>query len=229
VVATDARTERKRNAILIPRNTPLPVTAKRVFRTQKAGQKSILVQIVEGESAMPEDCSQIGRCVARDLPADMPAQTPIEVRFSYQENGRLTVNVNVAGTKRELKHEITRDNTMTQEQLDAWRQFVTGLPPSDTMPIDARDSSVEPAAGPAGGSTVLGGSTVFGGSSVFGSGGSSLAAGSLSDAESGEATVIGSSSIFREEGPPPKSGSSVDQGDSTVIGPDEDIPVEPRE
>src|SRR6185436_14340987 len=35
VVATDTRTERKRNAILIPRNTALPVTAKRVFRTQK--------------------------------------------------------------------------------------------------------------------------------------------------------------------------------------------------
>ena len=35
VVATDRRTGRKRNAILVPRNTPLPVTAKRVFRTQR--------------------------------------------------------------------------------------------------------------------------------------------------------------------------------------------------
>ena len=82
VVATDAKTDRKRNAILIPRNTPLPVTAKRVFHTQKAGQKSILVQIVEGESASPDDCSQIGKCVVRDLPPNLPAQTPIEVRFS---------------------------------------------------------------------------------------------------------------------------------------------------
>ena len=93
-----AAPSRKRNAILIPRNTPLPVTAKRVFRTQKAGQQSILVQIVEGESASPDDCSQIGKCVVRDLPADLPAQTPIEVRFHYEENGRLTVHVSVAGT-----------------------------------------------------------------------------------------------------------------------------------
>ncbi len=131
VVATDARTDRKRNAILIPRNTSLPVTAKRIFRTQKAGQKSILVQIVEGESASPEDCSQIGKCVVRDLPADLPAQTPIEVRFAYQENGRLTVNVNVANTTRELKHEIARDNSLTPEQLDAWRLYITGQPSSD--------------------------------------------------------------------------------------------------
>ena len=69
VVAIDPKTQRRRNAILIPRNTPLPVTAKRVFRTQKADQRSILVQIVEGESSVPDDCSQIGKCVVRDLPA----------------------------------------------------------------------------------------------------------------------------------------------------------------
>jgi molecular chaperone DnaK len=131
VVATDARTDRKRNAILIPRNTPLPVTAKRVFRTQKASQQSILVQIVEGESASPEDCSQIGKCVVRDLPHDLPAQTPIDVKFSYQENGRLTVHVSVAGTGRELKHEIARENSLTLEQLDAWRLYITGQRPSD--------------------------------------------------------------------------------------------------
>jgi molecular chaperone DnaK len=126
VVATDQRTERKRNAILIPRNTPLPVTAKRVFRTQRANQRTILVRIVEGESASPDDCSQIGRCVVRDLPLDLPVQTPIEVRFAYQENGRLSVQVTVAGTSHELKHEIARENTLSQEQLDAWRSYITG-------------------------------------------------------------------------------------------------------
>jgi molecular chaperone DnaK len=130
VVATDNRTGRKRNAILIPRNTALPVTARRIFRTQKPNQHSILVQIVEGESASPEDCSQIGKCVVRDLPENLPAQTPIEVRFAYQDNGRLTVHVSVANTHHELKHEITRENSLTQQQLDAWRLFVTGQQPA---------------------------------------------------------------------------------------------------
>ena len=67
VVATDSVTRRPRNAILVPRNTPLPVTAKRVFRTQKAAQKSILVRVVEGESASPADCAN--RQVQRALPA----------------------------------------------------------------------------------------------------------------------------------------------------------------
>jgi len=130
VVATDTKTRRHRNAILIPRNTPLPVTAKRVFKTQKASQKSILVQIVEGESLSPDDCSQVGKCSVRHLPLNLPAQTPIAVRFRYEENGRLTVTVSVAG--KQLRHAIKRENSLTRDQLDSWRNYVSGLEPLPT-------------------------------------------------------------------------------------------------
>jgi molecular chaperone DnaK len=131
VVATDAKTRRPRNAILIPRNTPLPVVARRVFKTQKSGQKSILVQIVEGESLSPDDCSQLGKCSVRNLPPDLPVQTPIEVRFRYEENGLLAVTVKVEGTDKHLKHEITRENTLSAEELDAWRKYISGLGHAD--------------------------------------------------------------------------------------------------
>jgi len=130
VVATDTKTKRKRNAILIPRNTPLPVTAKRVFKTQKDGQKSILVKIVEGESASPDDCTEIGKCSTSDLPANLPGKTPIEVRFRYEENGRLTCQVRVEGADNQLEHEITRENSMTQSQRDSWRKHISGLDPA---------------------------------------------------------------------------------------------------
>ena len=67
VVASDPATKRERNAVIIPRNTPLPISAKRIFKTQKANQKSILVKIVEGENTDPEECTYIGRCVVRTL------------------------------------------------------------------------------------------------------------------------------------------------------------------
>ncbi len=131
VVATDRKTKRSRNAILVPRNTPLPVTAKRVFKTQKQGQRSILVQIVEGESASPDDCVQLGKCTVRDLPSNLPAGTPIEVRFKYRENGRLTVAVRVEGTDKLLKHDITRENSLSKDQLDSWRKYISGIPPKE--------------------------------------------------------------------------------------------------
>ncbi len=130
VVAMDAKTRRPRNAVLIPRNTPLPVVARRVFKTQKSAQKSILVQIVEGESLSPDDCSQLGKCSIRNLPDNLPNQSPIEIRFRYEENGLLTVTVKVEGTDKALKHEITRENTLTTEELDAWRKYISGLAPA---------------------------------------------------------------------------------------------------
>jgi hypothetical protein len=30
----------------------------------------------------------------------------------------------------ELQHEITRDNSITQEQLDSWRHYISGVPPA---------------------------------------------------------------------------------------------------
>jgi molecular chaperone DnaK len=138
VAAVDPTTRRKQTAVLIPRNTALPVTAKRIFTTSKDGQRSVLVQIVEGETESPDDCVQIGRCTVRDLPPNLPAQTPVEVRFRYEENGRLTVRVRVAGTGRDLRHEIARENALTWDQLNQWRQRISGLPPAED---DASDGS----------------------------------------------------------------------------------------
>jgi molecular chaperone DnaK len=129
VVATDKRTGRRKNVTLIPRNTALPASARKAFRTQKADQRMILVEIVEGESKRADDCSQVGNCEIHDLPAGLPERSPIEVGFHYEENGRLKVSVNVKATGVEVRHELVRQNGLAPDQLDRWREFVSGKPP----------------------------------------------------------------------------------------------------
>jgi molecular chaperone DnaK len=131
VVGTDPLTGRRRNGILVPRNTPLPVTRKRKFKTQKANQKSILVQIVEGESRSADDCTPLGRCSVRHLPPSLPAKYPVEVAFHYEPNGRLRVRVTVPNTDRQVETDIVRENSLPKEHLDGWRQFICGQPPTD--------------------------------------------------------------------------------------------------
>ena len=126
VVGTDPATKRKRTAVLIPRNTPLPVKARRVFKTQKENQDSVLVQIVEGESPSPEACTPIGVCAIRQLPKNLPVHSPIDVEFRYAADSRLTVQVKIAGGEKVVQQEITRENSLNQEQLDAWRKRVLG-------------------------------------------------------------------------------------------------------
>lgn len=128
VVAIDRDSGRSRNAIVIPRNTGLPVNAKRVFRTNRDDQRSILAQIIEGESMDPEDCCQLGKCVVRDLPRSLPAGTPIEVTFRYESNGRLTVRVSIGDSKTSDQLEITRENSLSDLERDAWRKRVCRSP-----------------------------------------------------------------------------------------------------
>lgn len=124
VVGTDPKTSRKRAAIIVPRNTPLPATAQRVFRTQQTGQPSILVPIVEGESPSAETCTAIGECIIDHLPPQLPAQTPVLVRFQYAANGRLTIVVKVGENGQEITQDITRVNGLPPEHLEAWRNWV---------------------------------------------------------------------------------------------------------
>jgi molecular chaperone DnaK len=127
VVATEIDTKIRRVVHLIPRNTPLPVVARQVFKIHKKNQESLLVKIVEGESENPDDCSTVGRCSIWDLPEELPVGTPIEVRFAYKENGRLKIKVKIGGDdQRAFRYEVERPNSLTQEQLDSWREYICG-------------------------------------------------------------------------------------------------------
>lgn len=124
VIAKNPKTGNRQTGILIPRNSQLPATIERVFRTHKDDQNSILVQIVEGESKNPLECSQVGKCIVHNLPKGLPARTPIKVIFQYDENGRLTVTVKVSGI--ELKQQITRENKMSDDEVAHWQKVVAG-------------------------------------------------------------------------------------------------------
>jgi four helix bundle protein len=113
VVGTDPQTGMKRNGILIPRNTPLPVTAKRVFKTSKSGQRSILVPIVEGESPSAEACTPIGRCSVRHLPPR--AAGPLFRRSPLP----LRVQRPAAGPRRRAQHgSAGRDRDRPRERAE---------------------------------------------------------------------------------------------------------------
>ena len=122
----DPRTMRKRNVIVIPRNTPLPAKVKERFVTKAADQRSIVVQVLEGESAIPGECTEIGRTVVKDLPPGLPVGWPIEIDYEYGTNGRLKVKAQVPGTHREVQLELEREGSMSDERVARWKQVISG-------------------------------------------------------------------------------------------------------
>lgn len=88
----------KVNTVLIPRNTPLPAKATETFVTKVYNQRSIAIRVLEGESAIPGECTLIGRTVIKNLPPNLPKGHPVEVTYEYAANGRLSVRARVPGT-----------------------------------------------------------------------------------------------------------------------------------
>ncbi|MEM7312787.1 MAG: Hsp70 family protein, partial [Planctomycetota bacterium] len=120
----DVATGRNENAILIPRNTPLPTKATSKFVTKKDKQQSIMIKVLEGESLDPTECILIGKAVLRRLP-DLPEGHPLEVTYSYGSNGLLQVELLVTGTDVRLRMELQRGDKLSDSKVNTWKQIVT--------------------------------------------------------------------------------------------------------
>ena len=124
IEGVDQQTGRKRNNIIIPRNSQLPAKKTEKFVTRNKGQKSVVVRVLEGESPEPTECSPIGRTVIRSLPADLPAGWPIMVTYEYGTNGRLNVTARLHGTEHETKLELEREGSLSNTMMSKWANLL---------------------------------------------------------------------------------------------------------
>ena len=134
----DPKTLRKTNIVLIPRNTPLPAKVTEQFATKAENQRSIAVQVLEGESSLPGECTLIGRTVVRDLPHGLPKNWPVDIAFEYGANGRLTVDAKVPGTEQGATLDLERAMSLSDEGIARWKR-----PVGEAAGFDAFEAMVE--------------------------------------------------------------------------------------
>jgi len=125
VVGTDPVSGRQLNRVIIPKNSPLPVEAARRFKTSQPNQPSVKVSVVEGESELPDACIEVGVCIIRDLPPSLPAGSPVEVRYTYAENGRLQVTASLVGHEARVTTEFMRDSSLSDDDLLLWAECLS--------------------------------------------------------------------------------------------------------
>ncbi len=133
VEGIDPETLRKKNVVLIPRNTPLPAKMTERFTTKSDGQRSIVLQVLEGESTFPGECTAIGRTVIRDLPAGLVKGWPIDVTFEYGSNGRLNVHAVVPGTNHEATLDLERASGISREGIEHWKKPIAAAAGFDSF------------------------------------------------------------------------------------------------
>lgn len=77
---------------LLPRNTTLPVEAKRTLLTARPDERRIIVPVLEGEHSDPQFCRRIGEVVIDGLPPGRPARQQVQVTMRLDKDGILQVS-----------------------------------------------------------------------------------------------------------------------------------------
>ncbi|MBX7208172.1 MAG: Hsp70 family protein [Verrucomicrobiaceae bacterium] len=105
---------------ILDRNTTVPTSRSEIFNTLHPDQDEILLKVYQGESRMVRDNQLIGHVRVNGL-RTRPGQShpgQIDVRFSYDMNGILEVEVTILSTSRKVTAVIEqRPGTMTPDQI----------------------------------------------------------------------------------------------------------------
>jgi molecular chaperone DnaK len=124
ILGIDTETGRKKNKVLIPKNTPLPKEVVKKFKTFKANQRSVGITVLEGESERPEICTKVGVCNIKHLPPNLPEGWPILVYYSYVANGRLCVKAKLQDHQAMVETEFLWENSMADEDVELWAKYI---------------------------------------------------------------------------------------------------------
>jgi molecular chaperone HscC len=122
---------------IIERGTTIPVSRVERFFTLALGQRRIDVKVFQGEHSLCKDNTFLGSYQVKGLPPKPAGEVGVDVRFSYDLNGILEVEMNVAGSdKKEHLVIEERPGKLSKRQIERAREAMAKLKfhPRDTLP-----------------------------------------------------------------------------------------------
>ena len=112
---------------IIERNSVLPCSKTHQYFTVREGQTTIKTGVYQGEERYCQDNLELGS-VSVPVPSGPKGEEGVNVRFSYDINGILEVEVSVISTSEARRAVfIGKDNTMTEEEVKARLEELSSL------------------------------------------------------------------------------------------------------
>ena len=108
-------------APILERGTVIPASRVKTFETMADNQKEILVEVFQGEHASCEKNRKLGSYSLRNIPPGPAGSQSIDVRFSYDLNGLLEVDMTIltTGLRETLVVEQTPGRLTAKQIADA--------------------------------------------------------------------------------------------------------------
>ena len=102
---------------LIERNTTIPTEKSQVFSTAADGQTTVEIHVLQGERPMAYDNKTLGRFQLTGIPAAPRGVPQIEVKFSIDKNGIVSVSAKDLGTGNSQNVTITASSNMSEDEI----------------------------------------------------------------------------------------------------------------
>lgn len=102
---------------VILRNTPLPFSVKKQFTTYADNQAGMQFHILQGEREMVKDCRSIARFELKDLPAMPAGRVKVEVIFSIDADGILSITAKDVLTGKAADIEVKPSFGLSEQQV----------------------------------------------------------------------------------------------------------------
>lgn len=131
IKANDSQTDEPRIFNIVKKDDELPAHASQQFATVDANQEQVLIELFESpEKAddLPVDAStKIGDC-KMNLPAGLPAHTPLEITLTVQEDGTISLHGQTLDNGTNIDTVFKTKDVMGKKEIEEARKRVsTGL------------------------------------------------------------------------------------------------------
>jgi molecular chaperone DnaK len=103
---------------LIPRNTTIPTTRQQIFSTAEDNQPGVEIQIYQGERPMAQDNKFLGRFKLEGIRPARRGEPRIQVTFSIDVNGIVSVSAKDLDTNLEQHITISNSNGLNKDEID---------------------------------------------------------------------------------------------------------------
>ncbi|WHQ37316.1 molecular chaperone DnaK [Spiroplasma sp. SV19] len=105
------------STVLIPRNTTIPTSKAQVFSTAADNQPAVDIHVLQGERKMAADNKTLGRFQLSGIDPAPKGMPQIEVKFSIDANGIVSVAAKDLKTNKEQSVTITNGGGLTEEEI----------------------------------------------------------------------------------------------------------------
>ena len=104
-------------AVVMPRNSMLPVRAKRLFATTSENQKFVSIELYQGDSPDVSKNRKLGQVVLDDLPPGPPGSARVELVMTVDVESILSVTARELRTGREASVTIRPSGGLSQREI----------------------------------------------------------------------------------------------------------------